>query len=73
MIRDLLRGAIQNAGSQAKLAAACGLSQAAISKALRRGRLSPASALKIEAVTGINRASWCPDFFVVAAHSGSEA
>jgi DNA-binding transcriptional regulator YdaS (Cro superfamily) len=44
--------AIRIAGSQCKLAAATGYSQAAIAKARRRGTVSPAMALAVHRFTG---------------------
>lgn len=62
-IRDLLQAAITLKGSQRALATASGYSQVAICKALKKGRVSPAMAVAIEAATGIDRDRLCPEVF----------
>ena len=62
-VRSLIEAAIRDRGSEAKLASACGVTQAAIWKAKKVGRCSPRLALKIEAACGISRRLLCPDIF----------
>jgi DNA-binding transcriptional regulator YdaS (Cro superfamily) len=50
-ITPLLRKAIETAGSQAKLAQACGVVQQSISAALNSGRVSAEMAVKIDRAT----------------------
>jgi DNA-binding transcriptional regulator YdaS (Cro superfamily) len=52
MIRALLETAIALLGSQAKLADACGVTQASIWQAKKAGRVSAELALLIERATG---------------------
>jgi DNA-binding transcriptional regulator YdaS (Cro superfamily) len=52
VVRAALSRAIALKGSQDKLAAACGVTQAAISRATVRGRVSPELALAIHRATG---------------------
>ncbi len=61
----LLQLAVDMFGSQAKLAAAVGLSQPAISLAIRTGRVSAELATKVHRATGgaVHRASLCPEIF----------
>jgi hypothetical protein len=62
-VRPLIEAAIRDQGSEAKLARACNVSQTAINKAKRAGRVSPKLALRIEAACGISRRLLCPEFF----------
>ena len=64
-VRSLIEAAIARAGSEAKLAAAVGLSQAAINKAKRAGRVSAELAVAIDRATGgvIPRHELRPDLY----------
>ena len=62
-VRPLIEAAIRDKGSEAKLAKACGVSQAAINKAKKVGRCTPNLAVRIETACGISRRLLCPDFF----------
>lgn len=64
VIRDLVEQAIEKAGSQGKLAAACGVKQQSIWTAKQAGRVSPKLALRIQAATNgaIKASELCPDF-----------
>jgi DNA-binding transcriptional regulator YdaS (Cro superfamily) len=62
-VRPLIEAAIRDRGSEAKLAKACGVSQAAINKAKLVGRCSPNLAVRIERACGISRRLLCPEFF----------
>ncbi|WP_187274672.1 MULTISPECIES: hypothetical protein [unclassified Methylobacterium] len=62
-VRPLIEAAIRDKGSEAKLAVACKVSQAAINKAKKVGRCSPRLAVKIEGACGISRRLLCPEFF----------
>lgn len=68
-IKQLLETAIADAGSQAKFAAAVGLSQQGISYVLRSGRVSAETAIAIERATEgkIKREQLRPDIFGEAA------
>ena len=61
----LLRKAIEAAGSQAKLAQACGVVQQSISAALNSGRVSAEMAVKIDRATNGVVPCWQlrPDLF----------
>lgn len=52
MIRDLIQEAVRILGSQAKLGAACGVSQASIWQAIEAQRCSAELAMAIEHATG---------------------
>lgn len=67
-VRALIEAAIRDQGSEAKLARACSVSQTAINKAKRAGRVSPRLALKIEAACKISRRLLCPEFFGTSAN-----
>lgn len=67
--RSLLISAIQDAGSEAKLAAKAGCSQVAINKAKKAGRVSPAMAVMLERATSHGRHVWRPDLWPVAVPS----
>ncbi|MBX3546878.1 MAG: helix-turn-helix domain-containing protein [Chelatococcus sp.] len=62
---ELIRAAIAIRGSESKLAVACGVSQAAIWKAKRAGRVSPRLAAAIHRATNGSIPKWrlCPDVF----------
>lgn len=60
---ELFSKAIEQAGSEAKLAEAAGFSQPAINKAKRTGSISADMALGLEKATGINRHYWRPDYW----------
>ncbi|TXN23998.1 YdaS family helix-turn-helix protein [Methylobacterium sp. WL9] len=62
-VRHLIEAAIRDKGSEAKLASACSVSQAAIWKAKKAGRCSPRLAIKIECACGISRRLLCPEIF----------
>ena len=64
-IKRAVKRAVAIAGSQQKLADLSGLSQPAISKMLRTGRMEGESALKIEGAVGgkVSRAALRPDLF----------
>ncbi|MER2267183.1 YdaS family helix-turn-helix protein [Methylobacterium oxalidis] len=69
-VRSLIEAAIKDRGSEAKLAAACGVSQAAIWKAKKAGRVSPRLAIKMEGACGISRRLLCPEIFETTAANG---
>ena len=62
---SLIAAAVKHVGSEAKLGAKCGVSQAAISKAKRAGRVSARLAKAIESATGglVQRWQLCPEIF----------
>ena len=62
---DHLKRAIEMFGSQTELARAAGVTQPAISNALRLGSVGPMLAVKVHAATGgaIDRADLCPAVF----------
>lgn len=62
-VRDLLQAAITMKGSQRALGDACGYTQVAICKALRRGKVTAEMAIAIEGATGIDRKRLCPEVF----------
>lgn len=65
-IRELLKEAVKEAGSQAKFAEAVGLSQQGVSFLLKSAKgISPLTAIKIEKATNgkITRQQLCPDVF----------
>lgn len=62
-VRPLIEAAIRDKGSQAKLAVACRVSQAAIWKAKEAGRCSPQLAIRLEEACGISRRLLCPEIF----------
>lgn len=72
-VRPLIEAAIRDRGSEAKLAKACGVSQAAINKAKQVGRCSPNLAVRIEKACGISRRLLCPEFFRFAEPGASSA
>lgn len=65
--------AVKSFGSEKKLAAACGLSQAAINKAKRQfekeGTVSPRMAVAVERATqgAVTKGALCPQYFGAAA------
>jgi DNA-binding transcriptional regulator YdaS (Cro superfamily) len=59
----LIEEAIAKLGSEAKLGEACGVSQAAIWKAKRAGRVSAELAVKLERATDIPRWKLRPDLW----------
>jgi len=63
----LIIRAIEIAGSEAKLAALVGYSQAAINKAKRVGRVSAEMAVCLERAVKIPRQQWRPDLWPEAA------
>lgn len=65
IIREALRCAISNAGSQASLAEKLGesYSQQQISHWLKVGRIPAEHVLRIEAVSGVSRHCLCPHVF----------
>lgn len=64
-VSDLIQKAISLLGSEAKLAAACGVSQPAINSAKQAGSVSAKLAKKIESATGgaVQKHELCPDVF----------
>ena len=62
-IRDLIIAAIAEAGSERRLARRIGVTQPAISKILKFGRVSPEMAIRLEAFTGHHRSVWRPDLW----------
>lgn len=64
---EALRVAVEKAGSQAKLATICGVSQTAVWKWLQSSKRVPAEyVLRIEAETGISRKHLRPDIYPVS-------
>jgi len=63
LMNTVIAKAIALAGGQKKLASACGVSQAAVSKWHLGGTVSAENALKIEAATGISRSRLRPDLW----------
>lgn len=63
MSRDAWKKAIQQAGTQAKLADLIGKTQGHISTWLRRGYVPPELVLVIEKQTGISRHELRPDLY----------
>lgn len=68
-----LARALKEAGSEAKLARAVGLSQPAIHKAKKAGRVSPALAIQLERHFSIPRHESRPDLWDAPAHQGAAA
>jgi DNA-binding transcriptional regulator YdaS (Cro superfamily) len=64
-IRQAITRAVAILGSEVKLAAACGVSQPAISKAKLRGRISPRLALAVDQATNgrVSAADLRPDLW----------
>lgn len=62
---ELIKKAIKRFGSQAKLAAAAGISQPVVHRALESGRVGPKLAIGIHKATGgeINKAVLRPDLW----------
>lgn len=64
-VRDLIESAIEQLGSEAKLAEAAGVSQPAVNEAKKKGRVGPRLAIGIEAATRgkISRSQLRPDLW----------
>lgn len=69
----LILEAIRLAKTETRLAELAGCSQAAINKAKKAGRVSPAMALRLEKAVGIPRHVWRPDFWPLPAPKRGEA
>lgn len=63
MSKEALKAAIDEAGSQTKLASAIGKTQGHVSNWLRRGKVPPEMVLPIESVTGVSRHDLRPDLY----------
>jgi len=74
-IADLIQKAIGIVGSEAKLAAACGVSQPAINGAKKAGRVSARIARRIDEATkgAVPKHALCPDVFDAPVHGGALA
>ncbi len=74
-VRAAVAAAVTYRGSQAKLAQACGVSQAAISRAKLSGRVSAGLALSIHRATGgaVPASALRPDLWTDPAHVAAEA
>ncbi|MEA1834637.1 hypothetical protein U8607_21320 [Methylobacterium durans] len=66
----LVEAAIKDRGSEAKRAAACGASQAAIREAKTAGRVSPRLAIKTAGACGLSRRLICPEIVGTTAANG---
>ena len=69
LVRSILRSAVQQHGSQEKLATACGVKQASIWSSINTGQISCKLAIKVEAATGRSGVAreLCPDLPPIAA------
>lgn len=72
-VRSLIQAAITLAGSEAKLGEACGVSQSAIWKAKKAGRVSGELAVRIDRATGgaVPKHRLRPDLWEQPAAGGS--
>ena len=65
VMNTLIKKAIQHAGSQKRLAQACGVSQPAVNKWLHGGNITPRNAISIERATEgqIPKSELCPEIW----------
>ena len=73
-IKILIEQAIEQFGSEARLAAAAGVSQPVVNEAMRTGRCGPKLAIGIDAATSgsISKASLRPDLWGAPAPEAAE-